>query len=129
MNNLPFGRIGLMRQEQFPRLFNVYTQETTTSDRGRERMTEPVLKTQLRCILSIASPTEVERFSQIGKVVTHTIFQRGPAEAKENDVFALLRHGVETRWFRVQATHNKGELDVDTTYYCEERSDRDGHRN
>lgn len=128
MSNLPFGRIGLMRQEQFPKLFHVYVQQTATSERGREHIEEPVLKLELRCILSIAKPDEIERFSQLGVAVTHTIFQRGPAEAKENDIFALVKQGKEVRFFRVQAVHNKGELDIDTTYYCEERSDRhDGY--
>lgn len=127
-NNLPFGRLGIMRQEQFPRLFHVYTQPTLTTDRGRERLGGLIQVAQIRCILSIASPNEVERFSQIGKAVTHTIFQRGPAQAKENDILALVRNYQEIRFFRVQAVHNKGELDVDTTYYCEERSDRDEHR-
>lgn len=123
---LPFGRIGLTRPESFPKLFRVYTQGTYTSDRGRERRDEPTLKTTLRCILSIAKPDEIERFSQMGVKVTHTIFQRGAPDAKENDVFALYKGGKETRFFRVQAVHNKGEMDIDTTYYCEERGDRNG---
>ena len=36
---------------------------------------------------------------------------------------ALNKNGKETRWFRVQAVHNKGEMDIDTVYYCEERGD------
>lgn len=125
---LRFGRIGIMRPEQFPKLFRVYSQGTATSERGRERLCEPELKTELRCILSIAKPEEIERYNQIGVKVTHTIFQRGGPDAKENDVFALVKKGTETRFFRVQAVHNKGELDIDTTYYCEERGDRSGHR-
>ena len=35
----------------------------------------------------------------------------------------LAKGGVETRKFRVQAVHNKGEMDIDTVYYCDERSD------
>ena len=56
-------------------------------------------------------------------MVTHTIFHRGAPQAKENDVFKLIKNGVATRTFRVAAVHNKGEMDIDTTYYCEERSD------
>lgn len=121
---LPFGRIGMMRPEQFPRLFKIYSQPTSTSERGRERLGEIEVKCQARCILSIAKPDEIERFSQFGVKVTHDIIQRGDPIAAPNDIFALIRGGKETRWFRVQAVHNKGELDIDTVYYCEERSDR-----
>lgn len=121
---LPFGRIGIQRPEQFPRLFKIYSQSTTTSERGRERLGEMEVKGELRCILSIAKPDEIERFSQFGVKVTHDIIQRGKPFAATNDIFALIRGGKETRWFRVQAVHNKGELDIDTVYYCEERSDR-----
>ena len=78
----------------------------------------------MRCILSVAKPEESERFNQMGVTVTHTIIQRGVPAAKEHDVFALVKNGVETRHFEVQAVHNKGEMDIDTIYYCQERGDR-----
>ena len=121
-----FGRIGPTRPEQFPKDFNVYSQSTETSDRGRERLTAPVAKTTLRCILSVAKPEEIERFRQDEIEITHTILQRGKPEAKANDIFALVKGEKETRYFRVKAVHNKGEMDIDTTYYCEERNDRHG---
>lgn len=62
-------------------------------------------------------------YNQTGVTVSHKIIQRGAPIAKEQDVFVLAKDGKETRCFRVQAVHNKGELDVDTTYYCEERGD------
>lgn len=62
-------------------------------------------------------------YSQTGVAVSHKIIQRGAPIAKEQDTFVLAKGGKETRCFRVQAVHNKGELDVDTTYYCEERGD------
>lgn len=120
---LKHGRIGIMRPEQFPKLFNVYEQETSTSARGRMRLDEATPKSTIRCILSVAKPDEIERFSQIGVAVTHSIIQRGLPEAKEQNILALSKNGKETRWFRVQAVHNKGELDIDTVYYCEERND------
>ena len=61
--------------------------------------------------------------------VTHTIFHTGTPAAKENDVFALLKNGEETRFFRVQAIQDHGEMDVFTTYYCEERGDINGIKN
>ena len=119
------GRIGMMRPEQFPQPFNVYSQSTTTSQYGRLRETAPTAKVLgLRCIISTAKPDEVQRFSQTGVVVTHTIIERGKPTAKEQDIFVLAKGGIETRKFRVQAVHNKGELDIDTVYYCEERGDR-----
>lgn len=120
---MPFGKIGLTRPESFPKTFNVYVQGTETSSRGRILRSTPTLKTTLRCILSIAKPEEMQRFQQMGVTVTHTIFQRGAAEASENDLFKLVKGGKEVRVFRVQAVHNKGEMDIDTTYYCEERGD------
>lgn len=117
------GRIGLTRPEDFPKPFNVYTKETSVSSIGRVTKGEMTLKCTTRCILSIASPDEIERFSQLGAVVTHTIIQRGAPIAKEQDVFARVRNGREVRWFRVQAVHNKGDMDIDTVYICEERGD------
>lgn len=120
---LRHGRIGIMRPEQFPKPFNVYEQETSTSARGRMRLEEATPKSTIRCILSVAKPDEIERFSQLGVAVTHSIIQRGVPAAKEQNILALSRNGKETRWFRIQAVHNKGELDIDTVYYCEERND------
>ena len=121
---LKHGRIGITRPEQFPKLFHVYSVATDTSDVGRIRHGDRELYTSLRCILSIAKPEEAERFSQMGVTVTHTIFQRGAPAAKEHDIFALVKKGAETRVFEVQAVHNKGEMNIDTTYYCNERGDR-----
>ena len=120
---LKHGRIGLMRPEQFPKPFNIYGQDTESSIRGRERLKAPALKASVRCILSVATPEEKMMYSQTGVAVSHKIIQRGAPIAKEQDVFVLAKGGKETRCFRVQAVHNKGELDVDTTYYCEERGD------
>ena len=120
---LSHGRIGMMRPEQFPKPFNVYEQDSETSARGRTRLSEPEIKAEARCILSLARPEEQQRFAQIGVTVTHSIIQRGAPIAKEQDIFALLKNGKEVRRFRVQAVHNKGELDIDTVYYCEERGD------
>ena len=122
-----FGRIGPTRPEQFPKTFTVYSQGTETSPRGRERLATPVEKTTLRGILSIARPEEIERFRQREVEITHTILQRGAPVAKENDVLALVKGGMETRYFRIKAIpHDKGEMDIDTAYYCEERNDRHG---
>ncbi len=121
---LKHGRIGMTRPENFPKPFNVYSVDAATSDIGRVQHSNRTLKGTLRCILSIAKPDEIERFSQIGVKVTHTIFQRGAPAAKEHDIFALVKGSSETRIFEVQAVHNKGEMDIDTTYYCEERGDR-----
>jgi hypothetical protein len=113
----------MTRPESFPKLFYVYSQGTSTSSAGRILQEAPAKKAELRCTLSIAKPDEVERFRQDKVVVTHTIFHRGAPQAKENDVFKLIKNGVETRSFRVKAIHNKGEMDIETTYYCEERGD------
>jgi len=119
-----FGRIGMHRPENFPKLFYVYGQEADTSTAtGRVLKKPPEKKAEVRCILSIASPEEKELFRQDGVVVTHTIFHRGAPIAKANDVFKLVKKGAETRSFRVKAVHNKGEMDIDTTYYCSERGD------
>lgn len=117
------GRIGLTRPESFPKLFNIYTKESIITGIGRVTKGEMLLKCTTRCILSVAKPEEMERFSQIGVTVTHSIIQRGIPLAKEHDIIALNKAGMETRWFRVQAVHNKGEMGIDTVYYCEERSD------
>ena len=120
---LKHGRIGLMRPEQFPKPFNIYGQDTESSIRGRERLKAPALKASVRCILSVATPEEKMMYRQTGVAVSHKIIQRGAPIAKEQDTFVLAKGGKEARCFRVQAVHNKGELDVDTTYYCEERGD------
>lgn len=120
---LKHGRIGMMRPEQFPKPFNVYAKEVDTSERGRLHQGNPALKAIVNCILSTAKPEEQQRFNQLGVMVTHTIIQRGSPVAKEQDIFVLAKGGKETRRFRVQAVHNKGELDIDTIYYCEERGD------
>lgn len=121
---LKHGRIGMTRPENFPKTFKVYSVVSGTSEIGRIRHGERTEKCTIKCILSIAKPDEIERFSQIGVKVTHTIFQRGAPAAKEHDIFALIKGDKETRVFECQAVHNKGEMDIDTTYYCEERSDR-----
>lgn len=121
---LKHGRIGITRPEQFPKLFHVYSVDTSTSDVGRIRHGDRESYTSLRCILSVAKPEETERFNQMGVTVTHSIIQRGDAAAKEHDIFALVKNGKETRSFEVQAVHNKGEMDIDTIYYCKERGDR-----
>ena len=121
---LKHGRIGMTRPEQFPKTFNVYGVASTTSDSGRVRHGERELRGTLKCILSIAKPDEIERFNQISVKVTHKIIQRGSPTAKEHDIFALVKKGIETRFFEVKAVHNKGEMGIDTTYYCEERGDR-----
>lgn len=126
-----FGAIGMRRPEDFPKLFNIYTQATTTSSRGREKNAVPQLSASRHCILSIAKPEEQERYSQLGVTVTHTIFHTGTPEAKQNDIFALCKEedGTETRFFRVQAVHDHGEMGLFTTYYCEERGDINGNDN
>lgn len=121
------GRIGMTRPEQFPKPFNVYEIDSGVSARGRVGKTDtPKLKGVLHCILSVAKPEERENFHQIGVNVTHTLIQRGGPSAEEQDIFALVKRGKETRWFRVQAVHNKGEMDIDTIYYCEERGGVNG---
>lgn len=124
-----FGVIGMKRPEDFPKLFRIYRAEAETSDRGRERSGTPVQIGERRCILSIAKPDEQQRFGQMGVTVTHTIFHTGIPAAKENDVFVLLKNDEETRFFRVQAIQDHGEMDVFTTYYCEERGDINGIKN
>lgn len=124
---LKHGRIGMTRPEQFPKSFNVYEKDSEVSARGRVGKTsDPKLKGVLRCILSVAKPEERETFHQMGVNVTHDLIQRGGPIAKEQDILALVKRGKETRWFRVQAIHNKGEMDIDTIYYCEERGDLNG---
>ncbi len=118
------GRIGMTRPEKFPKLFHVYSVDTSTSEIGRIRHGDREQYTSVRCILSIAKPEEMERFNQMGVTVTHDIIQRGGPAAKEHDIFALVKNGAETRFFEVKAVHNKGEMDIDTLYYCEERGDR-----
>lgn len=118
-----FGAIGMKRPEAFPKLFNVYRKETSTSARGRERDESPVQIGQQRCILSVAKPEEQQRFAQMGVTVTHTIFCTGVPDIKENDMLALLRGEMETRFFRIQAKQDHGEMDIYTTFYCEERGD------
>ncbi len=120
---MKFGRIGPTRPESFPKPFNVYSKESSVTGIGRVTKGEMTLKGDTRCILSVAKPEERERYNQMGVKVTHSIIQRGSPIAKEQDVFALMKNGKETRWFRVQAVHNKGEMDIDTVYYCEERGD------
>lgn len=120
---MKFGRIGITRPEQFPKLFNVYSQDTDTSDKGRERLQAPVYVCSVRSILSTAKPEEQRRFEQMGVLITHTILQRGTPVAAENNILALEKGGVETRRFRVQAVQNKGEMGIDTLYFCEERGD------
>ena len=120
---VPFGRTGPMRPEQLSRIFRIYTYESEPTARGREKQLGPMLKGEARCILATAKPNEAERYKQLAVTVTHAIIQRGGPRARENDVFVLVKNGVESRFFRVQAVHNKGELDIDTVFYCQERSD------
>lgn len=124
---LKHGRIGMTRPEQFPQSFNLYEIDSEVSARGRVGKTSaPKLKGVLRCILSVAKPEERENFHQMGVNVTHDLIQRGGPIAKEQDILALVKRDKETRWFRVQAIHNKGEMDIDTIYYCEERGNLNG---
>lgn len=117
------GRIGPMRPEQFPKQFRAYSHDTTTTERGREKQGERKLIGEFRGILASAKPDEQDRYRQLNKVVTHAIIQRGAPIANEYDTLVLIKNGKESRSFRIQAAHNKGELDIDTVYMCEERSD------
>ena len=119
-----FGLIGPPRPESFPKTFNVYETQTDTNSRGRVKMTGQTPKAQLSCILSVAKPEEREAYHQRNVTVTHRILQRGSPQAEEGNIFALFKNGKETRFFRVKAVHNKGEMDIHTMYYCEERNDR-----
>ncbi len=121
---LKHGRIGITRPENFPKLFRLYAVETLTTESGRIRHGNRNPYEEVRCILSIAKPEETERFGQMGVTVTHSILSRGSPIAKEHDIFALVKNGTETRHFEVQAVHNKGEMGIDTLYYCKERGDR-----
>ena len=122
-----FGVIGPKRPENFPKLFHVYKGGTGTTARGRVKQQRPELIGEMLCTLSIAKPEEQQRFNQMGVTVTHTIFHPGPPVAKKDYALALAKDGThETRFFRVEAVHDKGELDVFTTYYCEERGDING---
>lgn len=117
------GRIGVTRPEQFPKLFRLYEPVNRTTPRGRTLTGGLLFKGTVRCILSVAEPREQERFHQMGVTVTHTLIQRGAPVACEQWQFALVRAGREVRRFRVQSVHNKGEMNIDTVYYCEERGD------
>ena len=120
---MKFGRLGPFRPEMVPQWFHIYRYGTETTDRGRERQSERILIAKVLCILATAKPEEQERYRQLSKTVTHNIIQRGAPIATENDGFVLMKNGKEGRSFRVTAVHNKGGLDIDTVYYCEERSD------
>lgn len=118
-----FGAIGMKRPEDFEKVFKIYRAETTTSSRGRERMCTPDLIGVKRCILSEMKPIERLYFGQMGVVVSHTIFHKGPTAAKENDIFVLRDGEKDARYFRVREIRNHGEMAIFTTYYCEERGD------
>ena len=117
------GRVGMKRPEDFPKLFYIYSQEASKSAIGRPTKGTTTKKAEAYCILSVADPDEVERFSQDAIKVTHKIFHKGPPLAKQDDVLKLVKNGVPTRTFRVAAQHDKGEMSIFTTYYCEERGD------
>ncbi len=118
-----FGMIGMMRPEQVPHLFYVYRREESTDGKGQITFGTKAKVGETRCIMAEARPDEIQKYAQVGVKVTHRIIQRGVATAKEHDSLVLVKGGNQTRMFRVQAVHNKGELDIDTAYYCEERSD------
>ena len=124
MNALPFGRLGITTPETVPRVFHVYTSDTDTTERGRDKATAPTFVCTFRGIMARASPQEQLQFNQLGTVVTHSVIQRGQPLAGENDALILIRNGKPHRQFRVQAVHNKGSLDIDTVYFCQERSDQ-----
>ena len=123
-----FGLIGMTRPEDFQHLFNIYKQDSFTTEKGRERFSVPELVGQKRMTLSIASPAESERFNQFDVVVTHSIFHPGPPVAKKNYLLALLDKDGQTeiRFFRVKAAQDRGEMHIKTTYFCEERGDING---
>ena len=123
-----FGRIGITRPEKFPHVFRIYKQESFTNAKGGERYTEPELVGTNSMMLSIASPDEAERYKQMTVTVTHTVFHPGPPIAKKNWYFALLAKDgkTEIQFFRIKAVHDKGGMNIFTTYYCEERGDING---
>ena len=123
MSALPFGRLGITTPETVPRTFHVYTADTDTTERGRNKATEPTFVCTFRGIMARASPEEQAQFNQLGAVVTHSVIQRGQPLAGENNTLILMRKGKPYKQFRVQAVHNKGSLDIDTVYFCQERSD------
>lgn len=122
-----FGTIGPRRPEAFLRTFRIYRAKAQASDRGRIRREEhSEMVGEVKCILSVIKPDEQNRYSQMNVTVTHTIFHSGSPVARENDVLVLVKGDKETRYFRVQSIQNHGEMDIFTTYYCEERGDING---
>ena len=116
-------RIGTLRPEALPQWAQVLGKATFVTEAGRVRSTNEEPIDRMLCVLSVAKPDEIERFSQPQARVTHTIFQRGGTIRAKQDQYIRLEKN--RRLFRVVNFHNHGEMDVFTTYYCEERSDRD----
>ena len=119
-----FGRPGNTRPEQIPRRFFVYAQSgTKTLSNGRLQpgSVEPVR--EFRGVLSGISQSRKLTFSRVGVTVTHAVIQPGLPIAKRNDQIEMLISGMKSRFFRVEAVMNKGELNMQTVYLCLERDD------
>lgn len=72
----------------------------------------------IHAVLAQATPQEKARWEQIQHSITHTIVDRGPVKASEND---LLTCG--NRKFFVQGVDEPGQLGLYSIYYVEERKD------
>lgn len=72
----------------------------------------------IHAVLAQATPQEKARWEQIQHPITHTIVDKGPKKAAEND---LLTCG--NRKFYVQGVDEPGQLGLYSIYYVEERKD------
>ena len=115
---------GLLRPGQGFQKFTILRREGDISSKGR-----PYTGALSRCggfdgIISSSSPSEIERFKQLGHTVTDKIIQQGTTcRAKANDILEL-REGKQTRRFLVHGDpRNPGELGHFLIYHVEERTD------
>ena len=120
---------GLLRPGQGFQKFAVLRREGEVTSKGRAYTGALSRCGEFYGIISRASPSEIERYKQLGTTVTNTIVQRGTTfRAQANDVLELQTHdcdqcGTPRRFLVHGEPRNPGGLGHFLVYNVEERMD------
>lgn len=110
-----------LRPEEIYLWFTVERGEKTLNGRGREvnswKPTDPTIRFQ--GAISAASVSDVERYRQLQRPITHTISVQGGPQAVAGDRLKT----DDGKYLYIQGVEVPGGLNFWTVYQCEERPD------
>ena len=111
-----------LRPGQGFKSFIRYRANTQRTPKGRAGVISYTEDGTLIGILSVATPTEKEKWGTTEHPISHKIVQRGYSEPLQATDMLVLTKNETKRYFYIQkAPRNPGDLNHCTVYYCEER--------